>query len=131
MASIDKSFFGRPFFRSGASVPVQALTAASTGTRINSFGVTTITHTTAGDKAYKLAAPVTGVDKHIFVRSASTAVITIRANSTAVTFYPTTNNLITCTSGAKVSVHLIGLSATSWGIQARSTGVALAGSTLD
>lgn len=131
MASIDKSFFGQPMFRTGARVPVQALTAASTGTRITSYGATSITHSTAGDKAFKLAAPVTGVEKHIFIRSASTAVITIRANTTAVTFFPTTANLITCTSGAKVSLHLIGLSATSWGIQARSTGVALAGSTLD
>lgn len=131
MAALDKSVFGRPFLRTGASVPVQALTAASTGTQITAYGATTITHTTAGDKAYKLAAPITGVEKHIFVRSGSTAVITIRANSTAVTFFPTTMNLITCTSGAKVSLQLIGLSATSWGVQARSTGVALAGSTLD
>ena len=131
MASLDKSFFARPFARSGVSVPVQALTAASTGTRINSFGATTITHTSGGDKAFKLSAPLPGVEKHIFVRSGSTAVVTIRSNSTAVTFYPTTANLITCTSGAKVSIQLIGLSDTSWGIQARSTGVALSGSTLD
>lgn len=131
MASLDKSVFGRPFARSGVSVPVQALTAASTGTRITAYGATTITHSSAGDKAFRLSAPLPGVEKHIFVRSASTAVVTIRSNSTAVTFFPTTSNLLTCTSGAKVSVQLIGLSATQWGIQARSTGVALAGSTLD
>ena len=128
--AIEKKYL-RQHFNAAPSVPVQALTAASTGTQITNFGATTITHSSGGDKAYKLARPLAGVTKHIFVRSASTAVVTIRNASTAVTFYPTTSNLITCTSGAKVSLLMIGLSTSSWGIQARSTGVALSGSTLD
>lgn len=130
MAAIEKTYL-RQVFKGGMAHAVQALTAASTATPIVNYGVTTITHSSAGDKAYELSLPTAGIEKHIFVRSASTAVITIRSASTAVVFFPTTSNLITCTSGAKVSLQLIGLSATQWAIQARSTGVALAGSTLD
>lgn len=128
--AINKVFL-RQHFKAATSVPVQALTSASTGTQITNFGVTTITHTSTGDKTYKLARPLAGVTKNISVRNGgSTQNVFIRSVSTAVTFFPTTANLMDF-AGANPSVSLVGISTSQWAITARTTGITLTGSTLD
>lgn len=123
----------RTVFNAGTAQVIQALSTASTGTPITNYGVTTLVSNTSdvADKAYKLAAPVKGIEKTLIIRSNSTTVITVRSVSTGVVFFPTTGNLITATSGAKAFISLVGLSATEWGIVSRSTGLTVAGSTLD
>jgi hypothetical protein len=128
--AIEKKYI-RQYFKAAPVVPVQALTGSSTATQITNFGLTTITHTSTADKSFKLARPIAGAQKTIAVRNGgSTQNIFVRSASTAVTFFPTTSNLLDF-AGANPFITLVGISTSQWAIAARSTGITLTGSTLD
>jgi hypothetical protein len=93
----------------GYSVPLTA--AASTGTAISNFGVTTITSTAAA--TYGLTAPTAGVVKHIIQTSSSTETTTVNGGA-GVTFDGTNDDLTF--NAANEAVTLVGLSTVRWGV---------------
>jgi hypothetical protein len=102
---------------------VQALTGASTATEVNNYGVTYIKSTGsggAGAKVFKIAAPVVGQHKYLFVRVASTKAVSVRTlTSDAVFLLGTTKNSISFSTGSTMvagSAHLVGLSSVLWGV---------------
>lgn len=113
----------------GGSDVVQALT--STGTAVNRHGVTTITASGSGTQTFGLQSPVKGVRKTILVDLNSTADVAVALNSTTTTFYGTTANLATFSTGVGVkALELVGLSTSSWAVVSQTTGVTLSGSTV-
>lgn len=109
---------------------IQSLTQASTATRINNYGVTTIANSSANN-TFVLNAPVQGLRKTIIADPNSTGEIVVVGPTTTVLFYGSTNNIATFSTGTGVKVlDLIGISATSWAIVSRTTGITLAASTL-
>lgn len=96
---------------------VQALTAASTGTPVSNYGVTTISSTQA--KTFQLAAPKAGLRKTICATGGSTAGdVTIDGNgatiggSTAVAF----------ANAVSSAVELVGTSTSAWAIVSNAGG---------
>lgn len=124
----------REAFSGGIAVAVQALTQASTATRVTNHGITTITSAgsgTAGDHGFILQAPFTGITKAIVVDPNSTRTVSVYNQSTGITFFGSTANALTFSTGSgHRKVTLVGLSATSWAITAQSTGVTLVASTV-
>lgn len=113
----------------GGSDVVQALT--STGTTVNRHGVTTITASSAGTAQFAIQGPTAGVRKTIIVDPNSTEDVVVVNQTTSVTFFGTTANIATFSTGAGVkSLELVGLSTTSWAVVSKTTGVTLTGSTL-
>jgi len=110
---------------------LQSLTD-STGTAVKSYGVTTLTNSSDVDQTYLVgSAPQTGLRKTILGLMESTGVLIIGQASSSITFFGSTNNLITLTTGAGVkSIDLVGLSATSWGVISETTGLTFSASTV-
>lgn len=126
--------YTRHMLDSGYTESVQALTQASTGTRVKNYGVTTITSAgsgTAGIHGFFLNAPKKGLRKSIVVDLNSTRQVAVYNASTAVTFFGSTNNAVTFSTGVGVKwLELVGTSATVWAVASQSTGVTLSGSTI-
>ena len=125
----------RENFPSGIGIgAVQALTGASTATDVFSHGVTKINSTaagTAGAHAFVMRSPKTGLLKTVVVNVDSTREVILCTNSTTVLFYGSTHNIATFSTGnAFRSIALVGLSTSSWGVLAKSTGVTLSASTI-
>lgn len=138
--SVKKKF--RPVLhRYGDVATVQALTGGSSGTQITNHGITTITSTgngSAGTIVYTIAAPIKGIHKTVICDNNSTKLIQVRTPSSAATFYGSTKNSFTFTTGstaAPSSVHLVGLTSAQWAIMDISTPLATvtstAGGTID
>jgi hypothetical protein len=116
---------------------VQTLSSASTGTVITAYGVTTIWQTVAGttNQTFKLAAPVVGTEKTIFVTpGARTVTITCTAGGTD-PFYKSTDSVsIQVSSDADnamiqavgVTSLLTGATGTKWAVTYMSTAIAYA-----
>ena len=104
----------------------------STATALKNYGVTSVTNSSDVDQTYLVgSAPQTGLRLTILGNMDSTGILIIGQASSAITFYGSTNNLITLTTGAGVKVmDLVGLSATSWGIISETTGITLSASTV-
>ncbi len=104
----------------------------STATAIKNYGVTTISNSSDVDQTYLVGlAPQTGLRKTILGQMDSTGVLIVGQASSAITFYGSTNNLITLTTGAGVkAIDLFGLSATSWGIISPTSGLTFSASTV-
>lgn len=113
----------------GGSDVVQALT--STGATVNRHGTTTIAASGSGTQSFAIQEPVKGVRKTIIVDPNSTADVRVVNQTTGITFFGSTHNIVTFSTGTGVKVlQLIGLSTTSWGIVSRTTGVTTAASTV-
>lgn len=105
---------------------VQALTGISTGTNVTNYGVTTITvestadGTVAATLPFTMDDPVAGVAKFIIVDNNSTKIIHVRTASSLETFFGSTKNALSWTTGgtgSPPSVELIGLSTSQWAIK--------------
>ena len=152
--SAASTFDGLVTFNAGIADKVQALTdthalkdTSTGGTAILGYGVTTITVTgatggsTANDLAFKLNPPIkAGVFKRIYVTgtSASTKVVSVRTNTSLLTFFGSTKNSIAFTTtvnslGHAFPILLDGLSTSQWAVcglpGTPSTASALAGAT--
>ena len=114
---------------------VQTLTGASTGTAITPYGLTFITVTTgqstAADLTFTMGSPgKAGIHKRIIADLNSTKTATVRTASSLGTFYGTTKNSITFTTGsthAGTAAHLVSYSSVRWALL--SLGAPLANST--
>lgn len=126
--------YTRHMLDSGYRESVQALTQASTATTILNYGVTTITSAgsgTAGDHGFKLQAPQKGLRKTIVADLNSTRTVSVFNASTACTFFGSTNNAVTFSTGTGLKwVNLVGVSTASWAITGVSTGATLSASTV-
>lgn len=122
-----------------AVIPVQTLSSASTGTVITAYGITTIWGTVDGttNQTYKLAAPVVGYEKKIFIEPGlRTITITCTAGGTD-PFYGSTDttslvatsdasdNEIACIQLAGVTSLLTGATGTKWGIVSMTTAISI------
>lgn len=133
MAAIDKRWL-RTLNKAGSIETVQTITN-STATQITNYGVTVLTSTLGSTgttvKNWIMARPVKGINKSIMVDPNSTGVVQIVNYSTTVTYFGTTGNALTFSTGAGTKkVHLVGLSSAVWGITAQSTGVTVAATTV-
>jgi hypothetical protein len=117
----------------GSIERIQALTGGSTATRIQNYGVTTITSTAGGstaEHAFVLKKPVKGLRKTLLVDPNSTREVLVVADSTTHTLFGSTGNALRFSTGAGTKrAELIGLSATQWALLHASTGVTVVGST--
>lgn len=109
------------------AVHIQALTGASTGTAVTNYGITFITSTgngSAGANVYTLTAPVKGIKKRIVGYVSSTKEITVRTATSAATFYGSTKNSFTFTTGSTYlpsAVDLVGYTSAQWAVLGIST----------
>lgn len=103
--------------------------AGTTATGIPNRGVCTIAPATA-NRTYQLAKPLKHEQVTILVNTASTGVATIRTNSSAVTFYGTTFDAFTCTTGqGALGITLTAIASTKWALTSigtKSTAAAIA-----
>jgi hypothetical protein len=123
--------YQRRAFTAGQMGKVQSLTNASTAVRVTNYGVTSISSTaggTAAVHAYQMDAPTKGLRKTLVVNAGSTRTVSVDNASTAVTFFGSTEDGISFSTGAGKyrSIELVGLSATQWAVVAQTTGVTLA-----
>ena len=120
----------RPVLSPGLASAPQSLTSASTGTLINARGVTIIKTTATGDKVFRIAKVNAGDFKEIACDISSTATASVRAASTAQTFYGTTQDTLTFSTAGSAGiakfVRLYARTSTSWVVLGRSTGITLA-----
>lgn len=108
----------------GSFEKVQALTGDSTGTLVAPYGFTTIVVTTgegtAANLTYQLPAPgAAGVRKLIAADLNSTKQVVLTPVSTAQTFFGSTRNLFTWSTGSTAPpahVELVATSATEWAV---------------
>lgn len=113
----------------GGSDVVQAL--SSTGTTVKRHGTTTITASGTGTAQYAIEHPVAGVHKTVVVDLNSTQDVVLVNQTTAITFFGSTHNIVTFSTGTGVkALSLVGVSTSAWAIVARTTGVTTSGSTL-
>lgn len=126
--------YNRTVADGGFADEVQALTQASTGTSIARHGVTTITSAgsgTAGDHGFVLKSPEKGLRKTIVADLNSTRTVSVFNQSTAHTFFGSTNNALTFSTGLGLKwVNLVGVSTSQWAVTSVSTGVTLSASTV-
>lgn len=129
-----KKEYVRTIGRAGWGEFIQALTQATTATRVNNYGVTTITSAGSGttvEHAFLMNAPTKGVRKAILVDPNSTRTVGVYNASTAVTYFGSTANALAFSTGAGTrEVNLIGLSTSQWAVVSKSTGVTLVASTI-
>lgn len=126
--SIVKTYNQQVDAYGGADI-VQALT--STGAVINRHGTTTIAASGAGSQTFVIQSPTAGIRKNIVVDTNSTADVRVINQTTAITFYGSTHNIVTFSTGTGVkALSLVGVSNTSWAIVSRTTGITTAASTL-
>lgn len=109
---------------------VQSLTAATTATWATNYGVTTIANSSVNN-TWVLNAPKVGLRKDILFDSNSTGDLVLIMPTTSITYFGSTSNQVTASTGAGVKyLNLVGLSTSVWGILGRSTGLTFAASTL-
>lgn len=124
----------------GVENPLQALTAASTGTNVVPYGITTITSaSTAGSNIFKLTAPRrAGVRKTIVVDVGTTDAVDIMNAAAALSsaagfFYGSSGQAVRVSTGnvmAYRSISLVSVSTSVWAISGLSTGVTVIGTTV-
>ena len=110
----------------GSYSKVQALTSTSTGTAVESFGLTTITSaSTDSTNTFGLkGAPAGGVHKYVAVTLGTTDSVVLTGASTAVTFFGSTNATCTFSTGTgEKHIQLVATSTSEWAVVAQSTGV--------
>ena len=126
--------YTRHVMAGGLADVVQTLTSTSTGTAVQSHGVTTIASAnagTAGNHGFILEAPEKGLRKTIVADLNSTRTVTIYNESTAHTFFGSTSNSVAFTTGTGLKwVNLVGVSTSVWAVTSASTGVTIAASTV-
>lgn len=127
----------QPVLESGRAIaPIQTLTAASTGTTVNHYGVTILS--SSASKTYRLANPVrAGEVKEVIFRSKATAAkITLQPLTTAQTFWNSTKGTITSSSvqhqqppavARLLAVASTGTYALSWTLISKTTALTVAG----
>lgn len=96
----------------------------STATTLKAPGVYTITSTLSADKTWQLGDPSENAQVTVFVATNSTKVPVIQTNSSAQTFFGSTTDRLTLTTGQGcVRAEFIGLSTSVWApvITSRST----------
>jgi hypothetical protein len=130
-----KKSYQREMHDAGRLDKIQALTQASTGTRVKNFGVTSITSAGSGTAAthgFIMDNPTGGgLRKTLVVDPNSTREVAVYNASTAVTFFGSTGNALVFSTGAGTKqVELVSLSATQWAFTARSTGVTVSATTI-
>jgi hypothetical protein len=118
--------------RRGESEKLAAATTGATVIGIPNYGVSNLSKTTVAE-SYVLDAPVTGVEKTIFVTGVTTATtsvaLTVRGSTgTSVKFGGATQTqfTVTATSAAApdiAGVTLVGINSTLWGVAGYSTGI--------
>jgi len=117
----------RPVLRSGERVqPIQALTGASTATRVKNYGITTIIVTTGEGSStscvYTMDNPVPGVKKTLLVQTnkgSSTKVVTVKTPSSLSTILGTTKNAVSwavSSTYAAIAVELLGITTAQWAV---------------
>jgi len=107
---------------------VQALTSTSTGTAVEPFGLAAITSaSTDSTNTFALkGAKAAGVHKYVAVTVGTTDSVVLTGNSTAVTFFGSTDATCTFSTGTgEKFIQLIATSTSEWAIVAQSTGVTL------
>ena len=106
---------------------------ASTGTTLKAPGCYVIAAPSA-DKTWQIAAPTNGAELTVLVDTNSTKVVTLQAESSAVTFFGSTADRMAVSTGqACVRLEFTGVSTSQWafGVASKSTAapVTLSGST--
>lgn len=122
----------RPILEPGRAVaPFQTLTAASTGTLVSHYGVTSIVSSSAA-KTFRIANPVrVGEVKEVILRSTVGGTkISLQPQTTAQTFYGSTKGTLQTTTAQNAQpagvVRLVAIATTGntrWAVLGKTTGV--------
>lgn len=116
----------------GSYSKLQTLTSTDTATEINPYGVTLITSaSTDSTNAFDLGdITVAGVHKYIAVTLGTTDAVVINTNSTTTTFWGSTNNTATASTGAgEKALALVAATTSSWAVVGQTTGWTFSAST--
>lgn len=111
----------------GSYSKLQQLTSTQDGTEVLSFGVTTLDSDSTNGNAFSMASPKSGgVHKYVAVTLGTTEEVALAHASTAVTYFGSTNGVLTFSTGAGEKwIQLVATSDVQWAIVAQSTGVTL------
>lgn len=116
----------RPVLTPGTRAIMSVTNVTSTATIMNAPGTYAIP-APSGDKTFRLGAPKRGSEVVVFLDTNSTKVIIVQTNSSATTFFGSTNDQLTCSTGkGGLTAVFVGLSTSQWALRTSAT----AGSTV-